>query len=215
MNLQIITGTICYNPVAYAVGDRRTARLRPYIPELFEILSNHPETKRNPSIQFWMREKKKDPEIFTRTGPQAVTSIAIRVIYNIALEKGLSSTKNILKRIEESLVITTKRNNWAIASVPYSIIEKAREEILHSHGRKPAISSWGPHVTVIRGEHQIDTEILNNKSVEITIDTEIKEGNGGYFFYNAISKDLEDLRIKQGLPKTPTPDFHLTIGCIT
>jgi hypothetical protein len=214
MELKELKGIINYNPIAYAVGSRKTAKLRPYIPILYNLLEESYSTS---YIQYIKRQLKKDNNLLTRIGPNACHPIIINKIYNEALTIETESIrlKLLLKRIKKELIITKIKENWAIVVVPLETIKEAREELFHKKGQKPAISCWGPHVTFIRQEVHREPLLKDGKEITLYYNTKIHEGKNNYFFHDVLSPELETLRISQGLSPNPNPDFHLTIGQIT
>jgi hypothetical protein len=214
MELKTITGIIKYDPVAYAIGSRKISKIRPFLVQLFNILN---ETYPSKYIYYIKNLLKKDTELLTRLGPQACHPIIVNNIYNEAflIENKTPELNLLLENIRKALIITTQKKNWAIVHVGFDVIKEARETILKDYGQKPAISSWGPHVTFIREEFYSIPRYRDGETIEISYNTEIKKGKKNYFFFDVVSEELEDIRKFQNLNPNPKPDFHLTIGCIT
>ena len=212
-------GIIAYDPVAYATGRRKLAKLRTLWPEALNVLSKTKESL-SPQQTTFLRatlERQEKEDWDTRGIPTNSIQPIFTLLENVAAKSPPSSELAILQtRIRSELVITRTRPNWAIVRVPIPLIEEARTQIGLKEGQKPAIPSWGPHITIVRGERALRAQwgLKEGVEVDFSFDPEVKEGRNRYFYLDAYSPALEELRINLGLKRRPTPDFHITIGCI-
>lgn len=216
MTLLKVQGIIQYDPIARAIGTRKTAKLRPYVSRLFSELQKHNlSSDEQRVVEYYCRQIKQDPELLTRQGPQAVASAVVHKIYDMCLAQNPTLVMaSLLSVIDKAMIITSIRSNWAIVSLPVESIQHAREQIFSEYKQKPAIPSWGPHVTIIRGEKHLFPALRDQEQIEITYNSEIRKGKTDYFFFDVICPELEELRVQQGLSRNPTPDLHITIGPI-
>lgn len=86
--------------------------------------------------------------------------------------------------------------------------------------------SWGPHVSLIRGEKPIDESLwgkYEGKIFEFAYDPQYINTNGKHWWFRVISPELEAVRLELGLTPQPTyihrmtqeervNPFHFTIG---
>lgn len=177
-------------------------------------------------VEKLLHDRQKNPSLWTATGTAAVEALQVENLYrllkNTVAENSSTELKQFVDSLDSSLIITGVRPNWAILELPFSAIEESRKEIEKKYGQKPAVSNWGPHITVVRGERATikcgdkpkNWELRTGEKFEVTITSKIQEGKNRYFYQDVECPELEILRKDLGLRPKPTPDFHITIGCI-
>lgn len=222
-----ITGKLVYDPLALATGRDRKRIIRRHIQELHVLTrayTPHLRGKLKRIANRYDQVLHDDPWFWLRSNPPADMK-HIEEFYNFSKEVAEQTDINVsgdfskllnkyIRRVEEDLVITRKRSNWAILKVSRETIRPFFDQI-RSDGTCISPSVWGPHISVIRGERRPNRDnwyVDHGKSFTITIDEKIKRNRKGYFWVHATSKELEKVRTSMGLPPRPSPPFHLTIG---
>ena len=151
-------GTIVYDPVAYATGRRKLAKLRMLWSTALDVLTiNRDSLPPNHTQILDAVLNKRHQEQWNITG---IPTNSIQPIFTL-LENAAAKNLNLAitdfqAKVRSELVITRIRPNWAIVRIPIPLIENARTQIGLKEGQKPAIPSWGPHITIVRGERVED-----------------------------------------------------------
>jgi hypothetical protein len=197
--------------------------------EALSLLDKHVESLtpgRQAFIKKLLKERRANPALWTTTGTDAIAADRVENLYgmlsNIANEGVPDELKKFIAQLSESLIITGVRPNWAILTLPFSAIDESRKEIERRYGQRPAVSNWGPHITVVRGERALvkggdkpkEWGLRAGDKFNITVVPGVQEGRNKYFYQDIKCPELEVLRKDLGLRPNPTPDFHITIGCI-
>jgi hypothetical protein len=122
-----------------------------------------------------------------------------------------------LKELEAKLCRTKTKPWTAIVRVDNpKFMEQCQQKLRHKN-KIVTPSAWGPHVTLVRGEHPTSQgEILwgfrQNQQVNLWVDSDLKTNHRGYWWVDIKSKELNKYRKELGLNPRPTIQFHLTIG---
>lgn len=211
-------GTIVHDPVAYATGRRKLAKLRVLWPDALDVLTTNRDclTAHHVEILDATLRKRHQDQWDTTGIPTSSIQPIFTLLENVAAKNNNLAITNFQSKVRSELVITRIRPNWAIVRVPIPLIENARTQIGLKEGQKPAIPSWGPHITIVRGERVDRTKwgLQEQEEINFSFDTEVKEGRNRYFYLDVYSPELEQVRLNLGIRRKPTPDFHITIGCI-
>lgn len=212
-------GIVVYDPVAYATGRRKLAKLRVLWPSALSVLTTNREYLTPHQAETLDNTlQKRDQDQWDVSG---IPTSFIQPIFTLLDNVTAKNQRNLdlvtfQNKVKSELVITRIRPNWAIVRVPIPLIESARTQIGLKEGQKPAIPSWGPHITIVRGERLDKNKWRSHEQEEInfSFNTEVKEGRNRYFYLDVFSPQLEEIRDNLDLKRRPTPDFHITIGCI-
>jgi len=220
-----LTGTLAYDPVAYATGRARTNlikrqghRLHTYLVALLPWLTDATRRHANQAAKvvhddpyYWLRDQPPEAakvsrffDLCQRAAKAEVKPPGIH--WRRQLAKAVSETKR-------SLILTRREKGWAILVLdPKAVAPHLKQ--LRQRGVSISPSIWGPHCSVVRGErvHPGLWKTGDQEQFTIEVDTEIQRNRAGYFWLKARSPELERIRQDMELPSRPRPDFHLTIG---
>lgn len=111
---------------------------------------------------------------------------------------------------------TVYRKWWAVLLIPKNIVFYYQSMILKETGVKLATSSWGPHISFIRGEpppYEEFWKVYNGEIVDFFYYPPCIPGNT-HWTIPVQCKRLEDIRTELGLEPRPSIDFHITVGKI-
>jgi hypothetical protein len=106
---------------------------------------------------------------------------------------------------------------WLILECCPGLLQYYRHLIHQGTGIKLLKPSWGPHISVIRGE-EIKEEFRhlwgkwNGRKVSFTYSPEDLFDEYRYWWINIQSPELAEIRQELGLPPKPKYSFHFTVG---
>lgn len=108
-------------------------------------------------------------------------------------------------------------NTWALLECDDSIGQMYRSLYSLEYFYKPKIQKpvWGTHISVIRGEKELDSLLkkeIHNMEIEYFY-IPVMRTNGIHFWLPVICPILDNIRIEFGLSKSIV-DYHLSIGNI-
>lgn len=208
MTLQL---PLVYDPLPEAFGEKRRRRLTPHFDEMKQALLSYPLSPSENNI------------IESAFQPNSPIK-SIDMLYSLFLKKITNPEHAELRnRILSSVMVGTFRSGWAILPVPYYVISPIRDQIGQETGVKPSVPAWGSHITVIQGDRQTPSAVLERPNrwrykdkeiFEVEVDTTIRKTGHSYYFLCVKSPQLEELRKDLSLSPTPLKGFHITIGRI-
>ncbi len=199
-------GTLVYEPKILASGKTRKTIIRKHARAILPCLQPYAELLSEKSQGMLLAE-----QLPTETDLNELMTIAFRLSRKNE-DSGLTFALNAL---EQDLIIPSRKSsvNWAILKVDPALVSSELEN-LKSAGINISGSTWGPHISVIRGE-QVDSTLWSSRPRENEIFSFEKlrfKAHNGYYWYDIRSSEIEDFRVSLGLaPKCHIP-FHITIG---
>jgi hypothetical protein len=221
-----ITGTLVYDPVVRATGKDRARVIRrhahvlavcvrayvPYLEGRERRIANQFDKLLHDDPNYWVRRK----------GSNVCTAKHLNQLLDHARDLRLRREHpefslilvNTLNQIEDELILTRQDPGWAILKIDLSVLTPYLDEI-RADGTAVSCSAWGPHCTVMRGEGPTNHALwgkYEGQEFQITTSDELRSNKAGYYWLNAQSRALENVRTELGLPPRPRPPFHLTIG---